>query len=591
MKHFLLFSCALLLLSLPLSATQMIHAAGNTYYVAPEGNDAYPGTFSQPWRTIQKAASTAQAGDTVYIRGGVYHEKVIVRHSGAPGVPITFQSYPGETAVIDVSGIPMANYHEGGFTISEKDHIRVIGLRVINSTSTGNGGFGIVCYRARFVTIRDNSTYNTYRSGIIVRSCSNVVVDGNEIEAANNGGNQEMLAISGSTSVTVTNNHVHHGGPTSSGGEGISVYNASRNVLVKGNHVHHAPRAGIYINAYQGNLNAVVVEGNRVHDNQRSGIAIEAEIGGYTASNVIVTNNLVYRNGTSGILLGNWGNGTLQNIWIVNNTVVENGIGAGGGGIALWNTRARKVIVRNNLLSQNVQFTIHLNGTPATETTITHNLIDDFRNLNGETRGTNYVIGEPYFVNPSQGDFCLLPDSPAINAGTLLNAPGYDFHNTARDQIDIGACEYSDPPRKVIFSDTFEVAFSGWMRSGNLTWYTGSPRLGIRSVRLTGNAQISKTISTQGYQEVILTLYLGAASYENNEELQVAWWDGSAWRVLTAIKNGSPRENNRLNRLQFRLPAAAANRPDFKLRIRQANADSSDYGYVDSIQLSGLPIP
>jgi hypothetical protein len=38
------------------------------YYVAPSGNDSNPGTMDRPWQTIQKAADTLIAGDTVYIR-------------------------------------------------------------------------------------------------------------------------------------------------------------------------------------------------------------------------------------------------------------------------------------------------------------------------------------------------------------------------------------------------------------------------------------------------------------------------------------------------------------------------------------------
>ena len=45
-------------------------AASAIYYVTPDGDDANPGTESQPWRTIQKAADTLVAGDTVYIRAG-----------------------------------------------------------------------------------------------------------------------------------------------------------------------------------------------------------------------------------------------------------------------------------------------------------------------------------------------------------------------------------------------------------------------------------------------------------------------------------------------------------------------------------------
>ncbi|MBI3949530.1 MAG: right-handed parallel beta-helix repeat-containing protein [Acidobacteria bacterium] len=45
---------------------------GNVYYVAPTGHDSNPGTETQPWRTIQKAARTLTSGETVYVRAGIY---------------------------------------------------------------------------------------------------------------------------------------------------------------------------------------------------------------------------------------------------------------------------------------------------------------------------------------------------------------------------------------------------------------------------------------------------------------------------------------------------------------------------------------
>src|SRR5689334_9873609 len=52
-----------------------------TYYVSTTGSDNNNGTsLSTPWRTINKAAQTMVAGDTVYIRGGTYRESVSPAH-------------------------------------------------------------------------------------------------------------------------------------------------------------------------------------------------------------------------------------------------------------------------------------------------------------------------------------------------------------------------------------------------------------------------------------------------------------------------------------------------------------------------------
>src|SRR5207248_6564832 len=55
--------------------------------------------FSQPFRTIQKAADTAQSGDQAFIRGGTYRETVTVRNSGASAAPIRFQARSEERRV------------------------------------------------------------------------------------------------------------------------------------------------------------------------------------------------------------------------------------------------------------------------------------------------------------------------------------------------------------------------------------------------------------------------------------------------------------------------------------------------------------
>jgi hypothetical protein len=75
--------------------------AGAIYYVSPAGSDQNDGrSLATPFRTIQKCASVAQAGDTCSIRAGVYRETVRPANSGAAGRPITFAAYADETVVI-----------------------------------------------------------------------------------------------------------------------------------------------------------------------------------------------------------------------------------------------------------------------------------------------------------------------------------------------------------------------------------------------------------------------------------------------------------------------------------------------------------
>ena len=71
------------------------------WYVAMTGSDKAGGTLAQPFQTIQHAAGVAQAGDTVYIRGGTYRETVTQPRSGSVGAPITYKNYNNEVVTID----------------------------------------------------------------------------------------------------------------------------------------------------------------------------------------------------------------------------------------------------------------------------------------------------------------------------------------------------------------------------------------------------------------------------------------------------------------------------------------------------------
>lgn len=62
------------------------------YYVSVSGNDANPGTSSAPFRTINRAAQVALAGDVVNIGDGTYQESVTIKNSGTSSAPIVFQA-------------------------------------------------------------------------------------------------------------------------------------------------------------------------------------------------------------------------------------------------------------------------------------------------------------------------------------------------------------------------------------------------------------------------------------------------------------------------------------------------------------------
>lgn len=110
------------------STTNPTTAKVNVYYVAKNGSDKNPGTSDSPWLTIQHAAETIVAGDTVLIRKGTYNEHVYTMHSGNAKDYIIFSAYPGETPIIDGTGVTES---QNGFII-DKSYIKLIGLEICN---------------------------------------------------------------------------------------------------------------------------------------------------------------------------------------------------------------------------------------------------------------------------------------------------------------------------------------------------------------------------------------------------------------------------------------------------------------------------
>lgn len=83
----------------------------SSWYVSTTGNDSNPGTLAAPFHTIQHAATIANSGDTVIIRGGVYRETVHPSHGG-----VTFDAYGSENVVVSGAD-PITGWSQYGGSI------------------------------------------------------------------------------------------------------------------------------------------------------------------------------------------------------------------------------------------------------------------------------------------------------------------------------------------------------------------------------------------------------------------------------------------------------------------------------------------
>jgi hypothetical protein len=222
----------LLVIVVPL-AQSLAGQTGASYYVSTTGNDSNPGTMSLPWLTIQHAANTVTAGATVYVAGGVYNESVNFPASGTASAPITFQSYPGQTAVIDGTGLSCCtsnptssgNETQGLINIVNQNYVIVSGFEIRNFTTgkaaytaagiwiTGSGT-GIQLLNNLVHNITTSSEKNGNAFGISVYGTSQtpitqLVISGNEVYDLKTGDSESVNVDGNVTYFKITNNLVH----------------------------------------------------------------------------------------------------------------------------------------------------------------------------------------------------------------------------------------------------------------------------------------------------------------------------------------------------------------------------------------------
>ena len=421
-----------------------LEANATTYYVAKNGNDNNVGNQIMPWLSIQKAGATLQAGDTVYIKAGVYNERVEVINTGMLNSPIVFVNYANDEVILDGTGITWGSWG-GLLDISSKNYIEINGLQIKNATS---GGFW--AEDASYIVIKNCKTYNTFSSGIGIWNCSNVTIFNNTIELACNGGEQECITVSNSSYVNVYKNEVYNNGGGAGGGEGIDVKQGSHDVNIYQNNVHDLNnRVGIYADAWDAHTYNIEIYANKIYRCTETAIAVASEHGGLIEY-VKVYNNLCFKNKYDGIQLGGWttpsyqGATPVKHIIIINNTCVKNGsINNGFGfGITVDNLYAEDITIRNNILSHNsAQMEIK---SIATIPTIDHNLIDGFNGTQYARFGVDSIVGTPSFLDVNNDNYQISATSLAVDNGNSSLAPLVDFSGGPRPygaSVDIGAYE------------------------------------------------------------------------------------------------------------------------------------------------------
>jgi hypothetical protein len=438
----------------PLILIKPVQAA-TTYYVSTSGNDNNAGTQAAPWQTIQKAANTIVAGDTVLVQAGIYTEIVNETTSGSDQNNMI--SYKANGAVT-----------LKGFNLSG-NYISIEGFTV---TPTACGSWsGAINVTGNYCVIKNNIVKDSTLQGIVTNSTSTgCIITGNTITRANVNG----ILIVG-TNHLVENNDISDIRDTIGScylwndANGIE-FHGSGNTF-RGNYIHDFYKANLagspHVDAFQthaaGKPTAKnsVIERNRIFMGNTSTGMIEEAVSG--------------SQGFHGFMLEGTASDPCDNLTIRNNIVASwSGQNVGGGG-NVTNLKIYNNIFRSSL---NISASYWPTGVCMGNATVTgyeifNNIFVDFSyadiiikggatgsadyNLFWNSNGTNprfegYTIGphdqnkvDPKFV-ANFTNFHLQSTSPAINAGITLSSVANDYDGVARPQgtgFDIGAFEYT----------------------------------------------------------------------------------------------------------------------------------------------------
>jgi parallel beta-helix repeat protein len=375
------------------------------FYLSPSGDDSNPGTLAKPWKSIGKANSTLQAGDTVYIRSGLYPGRIEPSNSGQAGKRVTYKNYLNESAtitgdngegnVVNLSAstnyvtIDGLNTKRPGYTSGEGDvySITIFGsyneiknCQLINTgdpiaqSKAGSKESGILISGGKYNLIQGNQINGMSKQGIklkgtpqynriIDNTITNNYSDSIRIDSAK-GIIQGNLIENNHLGGSLTSDGIQFDGDYSLSATELETDTSNRGTIIRNNRIYDNAENAIDL---KGTSN-IVIESNYIYGNigdndgfvgdnvydRNTGPSIHKGHSAGSSRDVIIRNNIIVDN-TSGILL--------QNQWVIyNNTIIgnnrdytgHNSTYTLGNGIAPFNSISGsttvQAIVKNNIM-------------------------------------------------------------------------------------------------------------------------------------------------------------------------------------------------------------------------------------------------
>ena len=416
-----------ILLFLPRASTAEI------YYVAPPpvGSDGQSGSEGAPWATLQHAADSVAAGDTVIVHAGDYVGMQITT-SGTAALPITFQAADGELArvVADNASTP------DGINIEGADYVVIEGFRI-----DGRGRAGIRAVLCEHVTLRNNVLDANDRWGIFTGFCDDLLIEGNStsnsvvehgIYVSNSG---DRPVIRGNLIFDNNANGIHMNGDISLGGDGVISDALVENNVIFGNGV--AGGSGINCDGVQNSL----IRNNLIYDTHASGISLYQIDGGAPSNGNRVLNNtvLVADDGRWALNVQDGSSGN-----VVKNNIFFSRHGFRGA-MSICSSCVSGFVSNHNVTED--RFTLDDGDSVLT--------LSEWQTLTGQDSQSVAVSAiDGLFLDSASGDFHLA-EGPAVDAGETLADVPTDLEGRPRPvgpAYDVGCYEGVG----VLFTDGFE---------------------------------------------------------------------------------------------------------------------------------------
>ena len=431
------------LIILLFSIGQVLNAT--TFYVAKTGNDRNNG-INSPFLTIQRGVNFLRAGDTLYVRAGVYSERVIVAdHNGTADNPIVITAFPNERPIIDGANLDLGGDGNGLVSIFSA-YVRLNGFEIRNADMTGLYKSNMAVYLNGNNILSNCVVHNAFHGGVQICGNNNLMEFCTVYDCSMynsdmriKDGNSAGVSIRGfpSRSITANYNTIRNCTIYDVYGETVSaVY--TKYTVMEDNVVY---QGGIYIcnsqnGLYQRNFVYILKD---MGEFRHVAIGCDNEYSGNTNSDNSIINNICY---------GAWSNffsTSLINCTIANNTFVNSRY---DWGVIIYRgfTHSNSLFVNNIIIQEGSAPCIFYDGSGGI--TFSNNLWNKapVSNLEGGySRGTGDVISTSSItksgVYTSPDYYRLFQGSPAIDAGR--NLVSTDFEGNSRYNSDIGAFEFS----------------------------------------------------------------------------------------------------------------------------------------------------